>query len=234
MATTNDPMGLAFRIIVVVVRPLLALLTKCSIIGAEHIPERGPAIIASNHLSMADPPVAGMFLYERGRVPHFLGKASVFRIPIVGTIVRSAGNIPVERRSVNAAAALVPAKKVLDAGRCIVIYPEGTLTHDESLWPMKGKTGAVRLALMTGAPLLPTAVWGTQRLFGLHSRKFPLFPRTRVMMAVGAPVDISDLLDRADNADALREGTARLMTAITDLLAGLRGERPPASASVQQ
>ena len=111
-----------------------------------------------------------------------------------------------------------------DTGRWVI--PKG--------WPMKGKTGAVRLALMTGAPLLPTAVWGTQRLFGLHSRKFPLFPRTRVMMAVGAPVDISDLLDRADNADALREGTARLMTAITDLLAGLRGERPPASASVQQ
>ena len=232
MAKTLDSIGVAFRIIVIVVRPLLLLLTRRTIHGAHHIPTAGPAIVACNHLSLADPPLAGMFLYEHGRVPHFLGKASVFRIPIVGAIIRSAGNIPVERSSVNAAAALVPAKKSLDAGRCIVIYPEGTLTHDADLWPMRGKTGAVRLALMTGAPLLPTAIWGTEQLFGRRARKFPCFPRTRVAMSVGAPIDLSDLHSRSDDPDALRAGTARLMAAITELLAEIRGERPSNPESV--
>ena len=233
MATTHDTMGFAFRIIVIVVRPLLLLLTRRTIHGSHHIPATGPAIIACNHLSLADPPLVGMFMYEHGRVPHFLGKASVFRIPVVGAIIRSAGNIPVERSSVNAAAALVPAKQSLDSGRCIVIYPEGTLTHDTDLWPMRGKTGAVRLSLMTGAPLVPVAVWGTERLFGRRARKFPFFPRTQVVMGVGAPIDLSDLESRAGDPDALRTGTARLMSAITDLLSDIRGEQPPATTEVQ-
>lgn len=231
MPRTTDPVGLAFRFIVAVVRPCLALVTTRRAFGTEQIPASGPAIFACNHISIADPPVVGAFLYDNGRVPHFLGKASLFRIPVVGAILRSAGNIPVERRTVNASAALVPAKQTLDSGRCVVIFPEGTLTHDPDTWPMRGKTGAVRLALMTGAPLLPLAVWGTQRLVGSNARRFPLFPRTRVSAAVGSPVDLSDLLDRGDDPDALREGTARLMRSLTEQLAGLRGEEPPHGAA---
>jgi 1-acyl-sn-glycerol-3-phosphate acyltransferase len=171
-------------------------------------------------------------MFDNGRVPRFLGKASLFKIPIVGFIIRSGGQIPVERRSTNASAALIPAGQVLDQGGCVAIFPEGTLTHDANTWPMRGKTGAVRLALLSGAPLIPTALWGTETAYPPKSKLPRLFRRTQMSVIFGEPLDLSDLAGRAEDADALREGTRRLMAAITTLVAQLRGEQPPASGEM--
>lgn len=227
-----DPPGAAFVLISWVVRRVLPLFGTRQYFDSHFLPKRGPAIVACNHISLLDPLALGAAMFDNGRVPRFLGKASLFKIPIVGAILRSGGQIPVERRSTNASAALVPAGRVLDEGGCVAIYPEGTLTHDENNWPMRGKTGAVRLALLSGAPLIPAAVWGTADAYPPKAR-FPRFSRSRDITAIfGAPVDLTDLAGRAEDADALRTGTARLMAAITELVARLRDERPPGSAEM--
>jgi 1-acyl-sn-glycerol-3-phosphate acyltransferase len=230
MKRTSDHIGIAFRFIVFVVRPVLAVFTRRSYLG--HIPQTGPVILACNHISIADPPVVGAAVYENGRVPRFLGKASLFSVPFMGMVLRSAGQIPVERRSLNAAAALVPAKQVLDSNGCVVIYPEGGLTTNSDLWPDRGKTGAVRLALMTGAPLIPMAVWGTAAILPKNKKLPKFFPRSKVTVSFGEPVDLSQFANRADESDALRAGTVMLMAAITELVAHVRDERPAQSGGI--
>ena len=143
--------------------------------------------------------------------------------------MRGAGQIPVERRSTNAAVALVPAARVLNEGGCVVVYPEGTFTSDPNFWPMRGKTGTVRLAILSGAPLIPVAIWGVEKAWPPKA-KAPRFGRwPRVTVKFGDPVDISDLFGRAEDPDALRAGTDRLMAAITSLVAQQRGESPHSS-----
>ena len=99
-----------------------------------------------------------------GRSPRFLGKNEVFRVPVVGAVLRSADQIPVYRESGRAADAYRAAVAAVRAGKCVAIYPEGTLTRDPDLWPMRGKTGAARVALETRCPVVPVAVWGPQDL----------------------------------------------------------------------
>jgi len=227
-----DRPGAAFVFISWVVRTVLPLFGPREYLNSHRLPTRGPAIIACNHISLLDPLALGAAMFDNGRVPRFLGKASLFKIPIVGFIIRSGGQIPVERRSTNASAALIPAGQVLDQGGCVAIFPEGTLTHDANTWPMRGKTGAVRLALLSGAPLIPTALWGTETAYPPKSKLPRLFRRTQMSVIFGEPLDLSDLAGRAEDADALREGTRRLMAAITTLVAQLRGEQPPASGEM--
>ena len=111
----------------------------------------------------------------------------------------------------------------------MIVYPEGTLTRDPDLWPMRGKSGAVRLALAGRIPLIPMAQWGTQNIMGRYQKGLSLWPpRKRIDVVIGDPVDISDLYDRAGENAALVEATDRLMTAITALLEEVRGEKAPA------
>ena len=202
----------------------LVLRRRC--VDAHKLPRSGPVIVASNHVSNVDPVVTLLAVVDAGRVPRFLAKAELFRVPVAGAYMRGTGQIPVERRSTNAAAALVPAGRVLDAGGCVVVYPEGTFTSDPNFWPMRGKTGTVRLALMSGAPLVPVAICGAEKVWP-PTAKAPRFGRwPKVTVQFGDPVDLSDLMGRADDPDALRTGTARLMKAITALVAQQRGELP--------
>ena len=109
----------------------------------------------------------------------------------------------------------------------MIVYPEGTVTRDPEGWPMTGRSGAVRLALETGVPLVPVGQWGTQQILPYKGKPSPL-PRKRLRMAVGEPVDLSALGGRKPSRDDLKAGTDRMMDAITDLVAELRGEQPPA------
>ena len=110
------------------------------------------------------------------------------------------------------------------------MYPEGTLTRDPGLWPMRGKSGAVRLALTGRIPLIPMAHWGTQAIMGRYQKGLSLWPpRKRVDVLIGDPVDLSDLYDRASESAAIAEANERLMAAITALLEDLRGETAPAT-----
>ncbi|MBU6213458.1 MAG: 1-acyl-sn-glycerol-3-phosphate acyltransferase [Actinomycetales bacterium] len=228
----TDHAGAAFIFITWVVRLAFPLFGRRRYHGVDNLPVQGPVIVACNHISLLDPPMLGAAVFDNSRVPRFLGKASLFRVPFVGAVLRSAGQIPVERTSVNASAALVPAGKVLDAGGCVVLFPEGTFTHDPDGWPMRGKTGAVRLALLSGAPLIPAAVWGTAHAYPTKTL-LPRFNPGRTISSVFAePLDLSDLQGRAEDPEALREGTRRLMAAITELVAQLRDEPSPGSAGM--
>ena len=121
------------------------------------------------------------------------------------------------------------AVRALDAGECVVIYPEGSLTRDPDLWPMRGKTGAARLALQSGAPVIPVAQWGPQDLLPRYSRR-PRLSRHRVRMQVrfGPPVDLDDLRAQPAKGAAVTAATDRIMQAITTELETVRGERAPA------
>src|SRR5919112_3409307 len=147
---------------VTVLRPLLMALTKRDWRGAEHIPRHGGCILAVNHVSEFDPVPYGHFVYDHGRLPRFLGKAEVFAVPVLGRILRSAGQIPVYRKSSDASKAFAAAVEAVERGEAVVIYPEGTISRAPGLWPMVGKTGAARVSLMTGCPVIPCAQWGPQ------------------------------------------------------------------------
>ena len=226
---TGKPIGVTpvYKVVAFFLRPLLNLIVKKDWRGGELIPRSGGAIIVCNHISYLDPLTFTHFLYNNGRAPRYLGKRAVFDAPIVGWVVSKAGQIPVERESKVASKALENAVAALRAGHLIGIYPEGTLTRDENLWPMTGKSGAARLALLTGVPVIPTASWGPQVVIPRYGKRIKLFPRTRVSILVGEQVDLSKWKGRESDPAALEEATNAIMDSITELLAELRGEEPP-------
>ena len=145
----------------------------------------------------------------------------------MGRVIRGAGQIPVSRESKDAVKGLEHAIAVLKAGHLLGVYPEGTLTRDENLWPMRAKTGVARLALMTGTPVYPCASWGPEKVLPPYSKKIRLFPRTRVSIMMGEPVDLSRWQGRADDPVAIEEAADHIMDRITTLLETLRNEKAP-------
>lgn len=218
----------SYRFAIWLLRPLLMLVTKRHWRGAENLPDEGGFIVCSNHMSYVDAFTLAHFLVDNGHPPYFLAKESVFRIPVFGRIVRGAGQIPVHRETGDAALAFRAAVAAVQQDRCIAMYPEGTLTRDPGLWPMVAKTGAARLALITGAPVIPVAQWGPQRILGPYAHWLRLFPRKTMQILAGPPVDLSDLAGHALDPALLREATTRIMDDVTDLLQDLRGGTAPA------
>jgi 1-acyl-sn-glycerol-3-phosphate acyltransferase len=203
------------------------VLTRRDWRGAEHLPDGG-AVVVVNHVSHVDPLAFAHFLYDNGRLPRFLAKDSVFGVPFVGTVLRGAKQIPVFRESGSASKSYSAAVQAVRAGELVAIYPEATLTRDPDLWPMVGKTGAARVALETGAPVVPVAQWGPQDMLPPYAKRPHLLPRKTMHVWAGPPVDLADLADRPVDAALLQEVTERIMAAITDLLSQIRGEKPPA------
>jgi 1-acyl-sn-glycerol-3-phosphate acyltransferase len=214
--------------VVTLLNAIVGPLTKRDWRAQEKVPQTGGVIFVVNHISNADPLALGQFLAFSGRWPRFLAKASLFAVPVLGRILRACGQIPVERQSAKSADALVAAVEAVNQDRAVVIYPEGTITRDPDLWPMAGKTGAARLALRTGCPVIPIGQWGAQALMYGPQIHFPkLLPRKTLQMLVGDPVDLDDLRDQPVTAATLDAATDRIMDAITALVAELRQERPP-------
>src|SRR6185312_12813425 len=118
-----------------------------------------------------DPLVVSVYVYAAGRWPRFLAKASVFRIPLIGPLLRKNQQMPVERGSVEAVKSLDVLVDTLRQGSVVIVYPEGTTSKEPDLWPMRGKTGAARLALATGTPLIPVVSWGAQQIFDPRTKK---------------------------------------------------------------
>ncbi|MEO3935803.1 lysophospholipid acyltransferase family protein [Dermatophilaceae bacterium Soc4.6] len=210
-----------------IVRPVMFLFTRKVWTGWEHLPREGGFVASPNHLSNFDPFPVSWYLFHSGCVPFFLGKESLFRLPLVGRLLHAAGQVPVYRRSSKAGDAYRAAVQGVRDGKCIVVFPEGTLTRDPQLWPMVGKSGAARIALETRCPLVPMAHWGSQDVIPHYGRGLHLLPRKTLRVTAGAPVDLSDLYGRAVDAATLREATERLMAAVADLVGGLRNETPP-------
>jgi 1-acyl-sn-glycerol-3-phosphate acyltransferase len=183
--------------------------------------------VVANHLSHADPLVLAHYIYDAGRWPNFLAKAGLFRTPVVGPILRQVEQTPVERGTVDAVKALDAAVTALQEGKCVLIYPEGTTTREPDLWPMRGKTGAARLWLATGAPVVPVVMWGPQRLFDPRTRKLRLVPQTPVTVVAGPPLDLSKWQGAAPSVTTLAEITEHIMLSLRDMLGPLRDGTPP-------
>ena len=220
--------GFWYRLAVVILRPILMVLTKRDWRGAEHLPPNGGIVVVTNHVSHVDPLVLAHFLFDNGRLPRYLGKEVLFRVFFVGQVLRGAKQIPVYRETADASTAFRSAVAAVRAGECVGIYPEATLTRDPDLWPMVGKTGAARVALETGAPVIPIAQWGPQELLPPYAKRPHLFPRRTMHVWAGPPVDLSEFEGRPIDGPLLREVTERIMADITALLEQIRGEAAPA------
>ncbi|TPW72377.1 1-acyl-sn-glycerol-3-phosphate acyltransferase [Schumannella sp. 10F1B-5-1] len=207
--------------------PLASRVAKLRIRGERNVPQTGAFVLAPNHYSNIDPIVVGLSVARMGRVPRFLLKASILRIPIVGGILRRLGQIPVERGMRGGGNPLAAAAELVAAGGGIVIYPEGTLTRDPELWPMRGKTGAARAALANGIPLIPMAHWGAQKVLPQYGGRLKIVPRQTVQVLVGEPLDLSPWAGRPLDNRVADEVTEALMQRIAELVGELRGETPP-------
>ena len=212
----------------IILQPLLRLLMRNRWTGKENIPATGGIILAPNHLSYADWGTIAVFSdsYAR-RYPVFMIKSPVFGVKFIGALLTKVGQLPVYRGRGDAGLVLKAAEQALRAGACVIVYPEGTASRDPDLWPMVGKTGAARLALTTGVPVIPIAHWGAQEILPYGTKKPHLFPRKTVRMAAGPPVDLSAYAGQRLGASTLRAATADIMADITALLANIRGQTPP-------
>lgn len=205
-----------------ILKPWLKVWFRWRIEGADNIPGHGPAILAVNHIAYLDPFAAAYVVDHRKRRPRFLAKSELFQDKKIAWVLEGCRQIEVRRGTATAPMALDKALDALARGEIVVVFPEGTITNDPDLNPMTPKTGAARLALESGAPLLPCAVWGTQNIwpkgYAKHWR-----PRQLVLVRVGPPLDVSgDPRSRA----AWAEVGEKLMSAISNLLSGLRNDLP--------
>ncbi len=203
---TDHSRPFTYRLAIAIVRPLLMLFTKREWSGAENLPAEGGYVICPNHYSYLEPLVFGHFLVDHGHAPRYLGKVEVFKAPVVGAIVRNADQIPVYRESGRAADAYRAAVAAVRAGKGVAIYPEGTLTRDPDLWPMRGKTGAARVALddlygreistevlLEATARIMAAI--TAELEVLRGEKAPVVrfdPRTHGVTSIGRPSPLEE------------------------------------------
>lgn len=180
--------------------------------------------MACNHASYLDPIANAYAVVRAGRRPRFIAKIELFRLPVLGWALAGASQIPVDRAG-GGPAALERAEAALAADEVVVIYPEGTVTTRDDGLPMRGKTGAVRLALATGVPIVPMASWGSAPVWQ-KSGPGNLRPRRPVWVRVGAPIDLSGSRDRMDDKDTIESLTAQVMDALTELATDLRDRYP--------
>ncbi|MEV4351539.1 lysophospholipid acyltransferase family protein [Actinoplanes sp. NPDC049596] len=220
-------LGFWRRFAAVLVIPVLKVWTKRTWLDMEKIPQSGGVILVPNHVSHFDPLVVAHYIYGTGRWPQFLGKASLWKVPVMGPFLRKVKQIPVERGSVEAVKSLDVLVDALNQGGVVVIYPEGTTTRDPELWPMRGKTGAARLALVTGAQVVPMANWGAQDIFDPRTSKLSLRPRRPVTVTAGDPIDLSRWAGATPSRAVLEEMTEHIMREISALVGTLRHEPPP-------
>jgi 1-acyl-sn-glycerol-3-phosphate acyltransferase len=212
----------------IILRPGIRMLMHLDWHGQQHVPADGAMLLAANHLSYADIFAVSLFADSAGRYPVFLAKSSLFDIPVLGAIIGKLGQLPVHRGATNAAVVLKDAELVAKSGACVIFYPESTVTRDPDKWPMVAKTGVARLALSTGAPVIPVAHWGAQRLLPYGKFVPRVLPRRTVKVLAGPPVDLSEFAGLPLNSQTLRAATDKIMTAVAGLLGELRGETPPA------
>lgn len=230
-APMRDDIGSLYRGIIRTIRPVLMSTTKQEWSGTQYLPQTGGIVVAANHLSYVDPFTLAHFLVDNGRAPSYLAKSGLFDLPVAGKMLHRLGQIPVYRNSSRAVDAFSSAVEAVRAGKCVVVLPEGTLTKDPDLWPMTGKTGAARIALETGCPLIPIASWGPQEVLWPYRGRMPrVFPRKTMQVVAGPAVDLSDL-HRPFDAATVRVATDRLMGEIEQLLTGLRGVPRPGSTT---
>lgn len=175
--------------------------------GTEHVPRQGPAVLATNHIGYLDFVFVGYGAYQRGRLTRFMAKKEIFDHPVAGPLMRGMKHIAVDRFG-RADAAVRAASNALARGEVVGMFPESTISR--SFVPAAGKTGAARMAMDAGAPLIPGAVWGTQRI--LTKGRPKNFQRN-----VAITIDFAEPIPYEASEDA-GEVTKRLMTRIGELV----------------
>ncbi len=214
-----------------VMYPLAFVLGRKRISGLEKIQLRGGFLLVANHVSHLDPLYDSVAVRKSGRIPRFLAKASLWKVPVLGGALAGSDQIPVERGGAGAGqASLELATEALRKGRVVLIYPEGTVTRDPGHWPMRPRPGAGALALSGDFPVIPVAHWGTNLVYDSYApgRKFHPFPRKDIHIVFGDPVDLTELRSRPVDARSIRDASLLIMTAVRDMVAEVRGETPPA------
>ena len=209
--------------------PVTGWFAKIEITGQEHLPVEGPYVLAPNHYSEFDPLVLAVATWRLGRAPRFMAKESLFRVPVLGWALRASGMVPVARSSLAAAAkqTLEQSESLVEHGRGVIVYPEGTLTRDPDMWPMRGKTGAVRLAIAGDIPVIPVATWGVDQIMPRYGKLSFWPPRKRVQVRLGPASDLSAFRGASGPAK-LVAATDVVMADVAALLGELRGLTPPA------
>lgn len=207
--------------------PFLRLVSRHHVHGTENIPSEGGFIAVCNHLSDLDSLTAMRSLVDAGVPAYSLAKSTIFEVPLLGHVFKAGGQIPVYRGTDKAGSSLVEAERRLRGGDVIMIFPEGTLSRDPLQWPMTGKTGAARLAMATGAPVLPMGQWGAQEILDSFGGGFHPFPRKDVRVLIDKPFTLEAFGTDTNDHEAVRAATAEIMRRITVLVEQLRGQKAP-------
>jgi 1-acyl-sn-glycerol-3-phosphate acyltransferase len=220
----------SWRVLLRLSRMVVPLICRLRVSGA--VPaglQRGPLILAANHVSPVDPLVMMAACSHAGLAPRFMATGGLFRAPVVGSIMRACGHLRVDRHTAEVAQALPAAVAALRAGSVVLVYPEGRIGLDPWMWPERGKTGVARMAARSGAPVIPVAQWNTHRVLPyaapaglLGSLARTIRHRPVVHVRFGEPVDLSGLTG-TDGAQAMR-ATDRIMEGIAQTLAPLRAD----------
>jgi len=199
---------LLYNIARFILRMILFFFGREKAIGKENVPTEGGVLICANHISYIDPPAVGVLL---ARKVHFMAKAEIFDIPILGPLVRAYGTFPVHRGKADRTA-LRTAIDLLRAGEVVAMFPEGKRSLDGNMLPAEAGVGMI--AKNAGVPVVPAALINTNRLLRPHTWWLAF---THVTVIYGKPLDLSDLA--ADSSrDAYDKIGERVMGAIAELL----------------
>jgi putative phosphoserine phosphatase/1-acylglycerol-3-phosphate O-acyltransferase len=216
-------------------RPELIPFAKFNITGTENIPTSGPAILVGNHRSYFDVFAVSMTVGKTNRTVRFLGKKEVFEAPVVGQLAAALGGIRVDRGT-GSDAPIEAALAALEAGEMVAIMPQGTIPRGRAFFDpvLKGRWGAARLAVLSGAPVIPMGIWGTEKVWPRNSQLpmvWNVVNPPKVSIKVGSEV----ALRRDGDAAALaEENTQRMMGAISNLLPPeAREHREPTEAEIR-
>ncbi len=218
--------NLLFVLVAIILAPLLRLTMRIKTEGVEKLP-KGGYVLVGNHLSYLDPLAFAYSVYlHMKRVPHYLAKASLFKVPILGVLLPKVGQIPVFRGGKSNEEPLRAAKEFIKAGQVVVVFPEGTLTRDPHLWPMRGKSGAIRMAAELGVPIVPAAHWGVHKVLGNYNLRFRPNPLHLVKVKIGDPIQLS--IGTNPTTEQVNQATEMVMNKVAALVGEMRGETPPA------
>jgi 1-acyl-sn-glycerol-3-phosphate acyltransferase len=210
-----------YRTVIGVARGMIAAMGWDVIVdGAEYIPRKGPAVIATNHIGYLDFVFSGYAAHEQQRLIRFLAKKEIFDKKGPGWLMRKMRHIPVDRFGAPNES-FQAAVSALRGGEIVGMFPEATISP--SFVPRPGKNGAVRMAQESGAPLIPAAVWGTHRILTKWRPK-NFQRKVAIMVNVGKPID----LDATHDPDVV---TDQLMARINELLADAQARYPQEPAN---
>jgi len=220
--------SLAFVIVAAILAPIIRLMFRVKTSGIENLPKSGAYILVANHMSYLDPLAFAYSVYiHMKRTPHYLAKEALFRIPVIGKLLPKVGQIPVYRSGRSNQEPLAAAKEFLKAGQIMVVFPEGTLTRDPNLWPMRGKGGAIRLAIEMDLPIVPAGHWGVGDVLGAYTKKFRPNPFHKVEVKIGKPMSFAHLKKDGVSNEEMALATNQVMLEVARIVGELRGEEPP-------